>query len=485
MIHTSPVQRFFISTAVGIATFVAAVALGMGQPSHAEEADVATAPALPGDAEYSQGVEALKAKDSATAISAFESCLAVTDASTERKADCHWELGWAYWTRGDWGQVVKHWEAVQQSDPGRDGLAGYLKQAKDNLGLQGLLAKGRSTAPATFQSDVPEGTTVRLRAVGDLMIGTDFPAGVLPPMDGATMFDDVEDWLTDADVTFGNLEGPVCDGGKTGKCKPDAKPGSCYAFRSPARYAKYYKLAGFDLLSTANNHAGDFGEYCRDQTEKNLDAQGIAHSGRPGDIASITVNGLQLAMIGFHTSRNSHYVNDHDQAAALVRALAAEHDIVVVSFHGGAEGAKNIHVPHGTEKFYGENRGNLREFTHVVVDAGADLVLGHGPHVLRGMEVYNDRLIAYSLGNFATYGRFNLSGNLGVGAVLEVTMAKDGAFVGGRILPTLQEGEGVPVKDPVTEDGGGKAIDLVRSLSESDFPTTGVRVAQDGTLGTR
>ena len=136
-----------------------------------------------------------------------------------------------------------------------------------------------------------------------------------------------------------------------------------------------------------------------------------------------------------------------------------------------------LHVPEGRETFYGENRGNLREFTHTVIDAGADLVLGHGPHVLRGMEVYNDRLIAYSLGNFATYGRFNLSGNLGIGAVLEVVMDDQGRFLGGKVLPTRQEGEGVPVKDT-----NGKAIDLVRMLSADDFPGTAVKVAQDGGL---
>ncbi|NUQ38691.1 MAG: CapA family protein, partial [Caldilineales bacterium] len=121
-------------------------------------------------------------------------------------------------------------------------------------------------------------------------------------------------------------------------CGPDAAPGSCYAFRSPARYAKYYKAAGFDVMSTANNHAGDFGDVCRRRTEELLDQQGIAHSGRPGDVASLTVNGLKVAVIGFHTSQTSHYVNDHETAAALVRSLAAAHDIVVVSFHGGAEG---------------------------------------------------------------------------------------------------------------------------------------------------
>ena len=444
-----------------------------GAPAFAD--DPPPTPSHPAAERLAEGRAALAEKRTAAGVTALQACL---DSSppADVAVDCHWELGWAHWVAGRWGDVITHWTAVQAADPERDGLSRYLAQARDNLGLEGLLAKGRAAAPKTFRSDVPAGTTVRLRAVGDLMIGTTFPAGALNPDVDAT-FADVAAWLSDADVTFGNLEGPLCDGGKTTKCKPDQPPGRCYAFQSPGRYRDLYQAVGFDVMSTANNHAGDFGPYCREETERSLDAVGIAHTGRPGDIASITANGLKIAVIGFHTSRNSHYVNDHDAARDLVRAMDQDHDLVVVSFHGGAEGSKALHVPNGSEKFYGENRGDLRAFTHTVVDAGADLVLGHGPHVLRGMEVYQGRLIAYSLGNFATYGRFNLSGNLGVGAVLEVVMDRDGRFVGGKVLPSKQAGEGIPMRDP-----SGAAIDLVRTLSADDFPGTAVQVAQDGAL---
>ncbi len=429
--------------------------------------------ALAQDSHLEQGIAALATKDAASAIDHFQRCLNETPA----QLDCHWEIGWAYWLLGEWGEVVEHWEQVEAADPQRDGLSRYLSQARDNLSLEALLARGREAAEASFTSTAPQGATLRLRAVGDMMIGTDFPAGHLPPNSGLDTFAGVADWLSDADLTFGNLEGPLCDGGTTTKCADDASPGSCYAFRSPSRYADIFKSAGFDLVSTANNHSGDFGETCRLQTEENLDRVGIAHSGRPGDITSLTVNGMKVAMIGFHTSRSCHYVNDHETAAALVSALAADHDVVIVSFHGGAEGSRAIHVPDGEEYFYGENRGDLRRFTHVVIDAGADLVLGHGPHVLRGMEIYQDRLIAYSLGNFATYGRFNLSGNSGLGVVLDVTMDREGRFVSGMLLPTHQEGQGVPSKDDA-----GRAVDLIRLLSAEDFPEHGVQVAKDGSL---
>jgi hypothetical protein len=261
------------------------------------------------------------------------------------------------------------------------------------------------------------------------------------------------------------------------KCKPDAPVGSCYAFRTPTSYAHWYKEAGFDVVSTANNHAADFGDTCRLQTEQTLDGLGIRYSGRPGTIARWETNGLKVALIGFHTNVSSHYLNDTDTAVALVKGLAAENDLVIVSFHGGAEGSKAQHVPVGSEMFYGEDRGDLRTFTHAVIDAGADLVIGHGPHVLRAMEVYKDRLIAYSMGNFSTYGRFNLSGPQGIGAILEVQLARDGRLVGGRIFGTRQAGDGVPAPDPANA-----AADLIRVLGEQDFPTTAIPIAQDGTL---
>ncbi len=428
---------------------------------------------------YEEGVAHLQTKDGPSALAAFERCISSEEPGTEIWSNCQWEAGWAAWLGGDWARVVSHWELLSKHEPGREGMSKYLSQARDNLGLEALLVKGRASAVATFKSEVPAGTTVRLRAVGDMMIGTDFPAGYLPPSPTQT-FDDLDEWLQDADVTFGNLEGPLCDVGKTTKCKPDAPAGSCYAFRSPASYAPIFKAAGFDVVSTANNHAGDFGEVCRSETERLLDEQGIHHSGRVGDIARWETNGLKLAMVAFHTSRSCHYINDHETAVELVRALTTEADLVVVSFHGGAEGGKALHVPHGRETFYGENRGDLRTFTHAVVDAGADLVIGHGPHVLRAAEIYNDRLIAYSLGNFATYGRFNVRGNGGVGAILDVTMDAEGRFVAGKILATKQVGQGTPMKDP-----DGKAIDLIRLLSDEDFPETGVRVAQDGSLAAR
>lgn len=327
-------------------------------------------------------------------------------------------------------------------------------------------------APDASVPEPPPSTPLRIRAVGDVMLGSSFPEGYLPPEDGAHLLDDVRELLRDADLTFVNLEGPLCDGGETKKC---GRSKNCYAFRSPTRYGKYLQEAGVDLASTANNHSGDFGEECRRETEATLDALGIRWSGPPGSIASIERNGLRIALVAFHTSAACNDVNDHARAAELVRSADREHDLVIVSFHGGAEGSSASHVPNGREEFHGENRGDLRAFTHAVIDAGADLVLGHGPHVVRGMELYKQRLIAYSMGNFATYGRFNLRGSLGVGMVLEVELRRDGTFARGRILATRQEEKGIPRNDPE-----GRAIEEVRRLTAEDFPKNGLNIGADG-----
>ncbi len=317
--------------------------------------------------------------------------------------------------------------------------------------------------------------SLRLRAVGDVMMGTDFPQPLFPPDGGQGYFDDVAALLRDADLTFANLEGPLCDSGETRKCGKRAK--NCYAFRTPTRFVKKLTEVGLDLASTANNHAGDFGEVCRRQTEQALDGEGIRWSGAPGSVATIDRNGLRVALLGFHTSPSCNHVNDHEGARKLVSKAVATHDLVLVSFHGGAEGSKAQHVPSGREKFFGEDRGDLRAFARAVIDAGADAVIGHGPHVLRGLEFYKGRLVAYSLGNFATYGKFNLSGPLGVGVVLELELDQAGQFVSGKLLPTKQVEGGIPKRDEAA-----RAVALIRTLSQEDFPTTAPKIGDDGTL---
>jgi hypothetical protein len=245
----------------------------------------------------------------------------------------------------------------------------------------------------------------------------------------------------------------------------------------PTRYAAYLSGAHVGLASTANNHAGDFGEECRRQTEKALDATGIAWSGPPGTLGTAVVRGQRVGLVSFHASSATNDTTDLAAARTLVKKARETHDLVIVSFHGGAEGPRAAHVVKGVERYFGENRGDVIAFAHAVIDAGASLVLGSGPHVLRALELYRGRLIAYSLGNFATYGRFELSGIQHVAAVLDVELSPDGQFAGGRLLPTLQEGKGIPKKDP-----SGQGIRLIRELTRADFPKTGLVPDEDGAL---
>ncbi|QSQ21459.1 CapA family protein [Pyxidicoccus parkwayensis] len=419
------------------------------------------------DASYARGVAALQAKDSRTAISELSACVQAVPS----RVDCRWELGWAYQVEGRWTDALAQWTEVKKLAPEHPDLETALAQAQGQAALQEKLSRAPQ---AGNRPPPPPGAKVRIRAVGDVMLGTTIPEGHLPPEGPASVITAVRPLLEDADFTFANLEGPLCDGGKTTKCR---SKGNCYAFRSPTEYGATLKEAGVDVVSTANNHSGDFGEECRRQTEGTLDALGIAWSGPPGSIATVERNGLRIGVVAFHTSPSCNHLNNLATATALVQAAAAEHDLVIVSFHGGAEGSKAVHVPAGREMFFGEDRGDLRTFTRAMVDAGANLVIGHGPHVVRGMEFYKGRLIAYSLGNFATYGRFTLTGAQGLGMVLEVELAGDGRFESARILPTKQVGEGISQPDPKAA-----VIPLIQGLTADDFPDTGARISDDGTV---
>ena len=325
---------------------------------------------------------------------------------------------------------------------------------------------------------------VTIAAVGDIMLGSPFPnESRMPPNDGADILKDVTPVLSAADIAFGNMEGPIIDGGISEKCK-EPKPGEpvrCFAFRMPTRFAKNLKAAGFDVMSVANNHASDFGEAGRASTRRTLDALGIKHVGSDRaqfSTAYLTVNGRTVAFVGFAHNAVQPNVNDLETARRLVQEADKKADIVVVSFHGGAEGTGAQNVPRQTELFLGEKRGNLPLFAHTVIDAGADLVLGHGPHVLRGMEIYKDRLIDYSLGNFATYGWFSLKAETALTAIVEVRLAADGKFIGGKIHSGRQEGLGIPALDP-----SGAAINKIRSLSQTDFGQSAPTIAADGSIG--
>jgi len=305
------------------------------------------------------------------------------------------------------------------------------------------------------------------------MIGTDYPENHLPDDDGVGFLAAVTPVLSAADLAFGNLEGVLVDGGEPGKkC---SNPSACYLFRSPTRYAQHYKNAGIDALSLANNHARDFDEEGRTSSMQAIAALGMHHSGREGDFASLVTGDLTVAFLAYAVTKNSNLLLDYEIAFDTIASQAAEHDIVVVSFHGGAEGADVTHIPFAEEEYYGEPRGDVVRFARGAIDAGADLIIGHGPHVVRGMERYKERLIAYSLGNFATYYGISVAGIKGIAPILTVTLDGNGQFLAGQITSTVQLRPAGP-----SIDDKQRALNLIRGLSIKDFGEPGLRFLPDG-----
>ncbi len=319
------------------------------------------------------------------------------------------------------------------------------------------------------KSTVPAGV-VTIAAVGDIVMGS---TPNLPPASGRSFFDGVETDLA-GDVVLGNLEGTLSTGGSS-KCA--AGSSNCYAFHTPSSYAAWLRKAGFTVMNLANNHAFDYGPSGQAQTLAALATQDLAHTGRPGEIAYQQVGDIKVAVVGFAPYPWAQSLTDIPAARRLVKKAAANADIVIVTMHAGAEGTDHAHVRPGTETYLGENRGNVVAFSHAVVNAGADVVIGSGPHVLRGMEWYHGRLIAYSLGNFAGYKVFALGGLLSQSGILRVTLRGDGGFDSGTLVPTRLAGAGIPALDP-SESAHG----IVRTLSKEDFGTRGVKISANGDL---
>jgi poly-gamma-glutamate capsule biosynthesis protein CapA/YwtB (metallophosphatase superfamily) len=292
--------------------------------------------------------------------------------------------------------------------------------------------------------------------MGDIMLGTE---NLLPPDGAKGFFADAAPYLEGRDIVFGNLEGPLTDRGSPTK---DTSTGRSFCFRTPPSYGAVLKDAGLNIVSLANNHAYDYGEEGRAQTVEVLDSLGIAHTGGPGEIAWLTVRGRKFAFIGLAPNRGCQNINDIDGAVALVRvALASDPGaLVIVSAHGGAEGASHMRVPDGPETYLGESRGDLRRLSRALIDAGAAMVIGHGPHVPRAAELYRGRLIAYSLGNFATASGINVKGASGLAPLLLAEIGGDGGTESYRFVSFRQQPNKGPRLDPK-----GEAAKVIEGLS--------------------
>lgn len=320
--------------------------------------------------------------------------------------------------------------------------------------------------------------TLSIVIVGDIMMGMNYPDNSprLPPKDGAEIFSHTHSFLTSGDFAIGNLEGVLLDKGGT----PKSCRSNCYRFRMPERYARYLYDAGFRIMNVANNHSRDFGESGMKSTLRVLDEHNIKYAGFKNSCEStiLEYDGLKIGFCGFAPNTGTVSVNDYTRAVEIVKDLRQSCDYVIVSMHAGAEGTKYTRVTRQRETYLGENRGNVYEFAHKMIDAGADMIVGHGPHVVRGIEMYKNKFIAYSLGNFCTPVGMNKSGKTGYAPAIKVVMDKSGNFIGGEILSAIQTGsENGPIPDAER-----KVVQEIRNLSTMDFPESKLQINDDGTI---
>ena len=324
--------------------------------------------------------------------------------------------------------------------------------------------------PAALPRKSAAGASVTFAAVGDMMLGN---TPDLPP-DPGTYFQAVRpDLGNGAQIVFGNLEGTLTTS-TASKCGTKRHPG-CFAFRDPPAYARYFRQAGFTVLNDANNHSHDFGAAGLTQTVRSIHAAGLAETGLPGEITRRTVKGTPVAIVAFAPYAYTASLLDLPAARALIRLAARTARIVVVYMHAGAEGAQADHVTGREEIYLGEDRGNPEAFAHMAIDAGASLVIASGPHVLRGLQFYRGHLIAYSLGDFASYGDFSTRGILATSMILRVRLSPSGRFEQARLDPVRLVGAGRPAP-------GGSAISFVARLSAADFGASAARVQPSGVI---
>lgn len=344
-----------------------------------------------------------------------------------------------------------------------------------------VLANPKATTKVTPQAQPKEARPqftgeVTIAMTGDIMTGSILPTPNMPPNDGRDTFIDCAKLLQSADVACGNLEGVLGDSGK-----PRKAPGPLsFSFMMPTKSVQLLVDAGYDFLGIANNHINDFYPVAIQSTIKTLRDNGIGVAGtRDCETCIREINGVKYGFCAFGHESYTLRTQDKATVTRIVKKLRSECDIVIVCFHGGSEGVSERHLPYGTEYFHGADRGNLREFAHLCIDSGADIVYGHGPHVCRAMELYKGHLIAYSLGNFATPRGMKLDGPTSYAPLLIVKL-QGGKFAEGQIHPFIQYRDKGP-----RVDKSGAVIKEIQSLSNEDIKDNELVIADDGKLLTK
>ena len=355
----------------------------------------------------------------------------------------------------------------------------YYGKKESESDVNGKKENTDTAVTNSAENEISENKKITVIGVGDIMLGSNYPSKNLLPKNDYNILSDTEKILQDADITIGNLEGTLFDEGGIPKSCSDLSV--CFVFRTPSKYGQYLKKAGFDYLSIANNHSNDFGDEGISKTMKNLDELGIKYTGikKLAETTIIEKDNLKYGFVSFAPLSKTVDLNYYEYAAELIKSLKSKVDIVIVMFHGGAEGNGKEHLTRKTEMFFGENRGNVFKFARMAVDAWADIIFGQGPHVTRAIELYKNKFISYSAGNFATYGKFNLKGSSGIAPIFKITLDSKGNFIEGEIIPVRQT---KGVYGPFIDENKSAVKEII-SLNKSDFPEgNGLSVSEDGKI---
>jgi poly-gamma-glutamate capsule biosynthesis protein CapA/YwtB (metallophosphatase superfamily) len=324
----------------------------------------------------------------------------------------------------------------------------------------------------TLQASAKE--FISVTAVGDIMMGTNFPTNMLPANNGQDMFKAALPWIAASDIRFGNFEGTFFEG----EPQPDGKqPGpNKYMFKTPLAYVSHLQEAQFNVMSLANNHIRDFGSAGIQTTKDTLKQAGIQYSSKAGEVAQFKVDDTEISLIAMDYYQGRRSITQPERTYQEIKNLKQKRNIVIVSIHAGGEGSAAVTIPVGPEMFLGENRGDSIAFARAAVEAGADLVIMHGPHVPRAIELYKNRLIAYSLGNFMTGQGVSIGGVAGQAPLLRVEMDHSGQFRQGQIVSFMQQ------RSPqrVVIDTKHRAMLTIKDMSAHQFPDSPLVFEKDG-----
>jgi hypothetical protein len=332
---------------------------------------------------------------------------------------------------------------------------------------------------------------VRICAGGDVTLGTNLDTAWTKRMsdwlgrsvpaipDADALIRPLRPLVADADVVLLNVEGAIGSGPvEKPKCEPGAR--GCFALRQPPataaalrRIAPRAEVVG----NLANNHARDAGERGFERTVRLLERARVHVTG-VDTLATpvVTRGGDTVAFLGFSTSAGPD-PRDLDAVKRHVARAAARYPLLVVTMHLGAEGRTAQRTRDTMEVYFEERRGNPVAFAHAASDAGAKLVVGHGPHVVRALEWRNESLIAYSLGNLITYGPFSLREPLNRGAILCADLDAKRGVLSAHLRPTKQRAPG-----RVSSDRGSRAVILADSLGRLDFPDSGAALMTEARI---